>query len=255
MQGTPSQVSHTLTPKDVHNWYDTQWENIENVEILHYLTFLAGITCRLIVKDPLSVENAIITNSFGRFSSLFSMRPYIDYSIPPNSEFHKKWQETIKKMSPNANRLLCTLITAQLNAPEISKDDVSGLAKVMCLMSFGSVGLGLMSWAHKAAEARRMTLAKFLSRMCIGPYRQSATEVYSLLSYQNDHDEKIFMYARLFREGVFQKLSTEQCPEFAMTCAVIALDAREDEQIWSILQFANFSQYISQVCEFAYVFK
>jgi hypothetical protein len=111
-----------------------------------------------------------------------------------------------------------------------------------------------MSWAYKAAESRRMPLNQFLSRMCIGPYGKAASDVYLLLKYQNTYQEQTFMYARLFREGAFLELSTKQCPEFAMACAAIAFDAGEDHEIWNIQQFVNFQQYISQVCEFAYVF-
>lgn len=249
-----SQSNRIITTTDVDNWYSTLWDNIDKVEVLYYIAFLAGISCRLVVKDPNSVENAIVTNSYDRFSSLFSMRPVVDFSSPPNSAFHAKWQETTKKMSPNANRILCTLIQTQLTAPEISRDDVSGLAKAMCLLSLGSIGLGLMSWAHKAAEAIRMTLAKFLSRMCIGPYKQSAMDVYNLLRFQNEHNQKTFMYARLFHEGAFQELSTKHCPEFAMACAAIALDAQDDD-IWNIMQFSAYTRYVPQVCEFAFVFK
>lgn len=77
-------------------------------------------------------------------------------------------------MSPSSNRVLSTPILATWDAPEAAKDDINGLAKAMCLLSIGSVGLGIIiSWAYKAAETRRYHLGQLLAIVYLGPYKKN----------------------------------------------------------------------------------
>lgn len=100
-----------------------------------------------------------------------------------------------------------------------------------------------------------MSLAEFLSRMCLAHYKKTSKEIYNLVLLEAKLHQKTFVYARLFQKGAFIPLLTKNNPEFAAACAAIAFNAREDHEIWNIRQFQQLTDKIEDACKFAYVFR
>lgn len=240
-------------------WADQLWNNLSggNPQIIqrtiNYLAFLAGISCRLVVKDPKTVDKHLISKASDRFFSIFGYNPQVSMTMPPNSKCYSTRVQNMRKMSPGANRVLTILITAKIYAPEMMKTSVEGLLRAMCLLSLSYVGLGTLNWAYRAADAVHMTIAEFLPKMCFGVYRSTA---HILIEFISDNKQVTNMYSRLFQDGAFIQLSTKNNPDFAMACAAISLNATEEHEIWSSGQFSNYKgKTVKIACNFALIFR
>jgi len=76
-----------------------------------------------------------------------------------------------------------------------------------------------------------------------------------MIKFIEDNDQKTYIYSWLIQEGAFIEVSTKNNPDFTMACAVIALNADENHNIWGILQFKQYANRVPEACEFAYVFR
>lgn len=190
--------------KYISSWAETLWKtldsgtNIARQTVINYSAFLAGISSRLIIKDNnWSVDKHLVTMGSNRFTSLFNTNLGVKFTAFPNSEYYKMWAEHVTRASPAANRILTILIVAKLDAPTIMRSDVEGLLRAMCLLSLSSIGLGALSWGLKAAYFR-MDITKFLSKMYMGIFRETVETLYNFLKFLCDHEQRTYMYARLF---------------------------------------------------------
>jgi len=253
--------SLSLGSTQILGWYNTLFNILDDNDqdkgsnVINYLGFIAGIMCRMSVKDPIAVSNHIVENTIDRFFSIFGSNPSINFTPPPNSVSCQTWSQDMRKMSPGCNQLLTILITAKVCVDPVAKNDIEGLLRAMCLLSLNAVGLGALNWASKAAELTQMELSEFLSRMCLGLYRKPAYDIYRVLVFVSENNQKTFVYARLFQEGAFIQLSTKNNPDFSMACAAISLNATELNDIWEIPQFSAYKDRVEDACKFSHIFR
>lgn len=99
--------------------------------LYNYLGFLAGIMCRISVKDPEAVCDHIVATTVDRYFSIFGTNPKVNFTPPPNSKSCQVWAQDLRKMSRGCNQLLTILITAKVCTPQTSKNDVEGLLRDM----------------------------------------------------------------------------------------------------------------------------
>jgi len=156
---------------------------------LHLCGFLAGTLCRLVTKEPSSVERHITCLSKDRFNSVFTLKNDLQGIPPPNNGVDDMWETTFKRFSSYSNMLMSALI-GSFKYVTVESTDVRGALKAMCLLSLGGMGLGALGWAQKAADRARLTLCTFLSRVTVVKFHDICQAIYNFLHYNSDRGNK-----------------------------------------------------------------
>lgn len=220
----PKPVS--MSEEWMSQFYSVMWDMLGNTDdtdtAIHILSFLAGTLCRLVVKDPASVELHIVQLSRDRFNSVFSMTHGFSNFAPPNTGIYDFWESSLRKYSPQSNVVLATLVGALKLESDDANSDVRGALKAICLLSLSGVGLGELNWAQKAAEVCRVSLCEFLKRISVEAFHEICQNIYSFLLTVNNSGDQVFLFCKLFADGAYSALSAKNNPDFAMTCAAIS---------------------------------
>jgi len=158
---------------------------------------------------------------------------------PPHADCYSVLGSKMERFDPMSKTCLSLLLN-NFKKATILKEEKRGIMRAACLLSLGELGLGLISWLSRAAQALETTPGDIIDMVF---FENTKASIINILNFteQQKPTEVTWPWSRLFEEGAFINLSLARNKYLTFIFVGIVAGGDPEADIWKIPQLLRFS--------------
>ncbi|GAB0087025.1 hypothetical protein DMENIID0001_012800 [Sergentomyia squamirostris] len=253
-----------VTNSMVNNWYNNLVLILEETsdsrsqpevspqQAVNYLGYLAMVSARLCIKDPIQVTRYIVSNTYSRLHSITRIGDLGQggqYVVPMDSSSMEFLALNFKKGSEAFPKLLHMVTEGFCQA----SDTQSGVFKSAIILSIALTGMAPYSWWVKCKQTLKLSPGDLAGCFAAPRYMSYLLCIHEFetLCYNPKADPR-WIFARLYSDNVWANYAIQQLSEGTLLAAALSEKGNRAAAIWGSPSLQKFgSQSRDQACDLA----